>query len=264
VNQQQFASIRSLTLRDYERTVLRAALQPPSLPHLQELSLFNTEYADDLGVIEALADGVAEEVEWLQSRALTRLALQVWTDAAAGAIAGARHLSSLQALQVNILPDSSDDHASAARRMAMLARSPYLAGLRELKVRGAMNPEGFEAIFQDPSWTGLRKLDLEAEWLWGEPDLLSVSDSLPALEEVRLSGIAFSVGQIQAFARSPLLKRLRHFAVRGGPPQSVVEEIADAVDPDRIETFAIGTRETPPRVAAMLRDRFEDRLKLLD
>jgi hypothetical protein len=57
---------------------------------------------------------------------------------------------------------------------------------------------------------------------------------------------------------------LRHFAVRGGPPQSVDFDIADAVDPDRIETFAIGASATSLRVIAMLRDRFGDRLKLLD
>ena len=180
---EQFASVRSLVLMDYGGSVLRAALQPPSLPDLRELSLFNSEYADDVGVIEAFADGVVEEVGWLHSRALSRLALQVWTDGAADAVAGARHLSSLQSLEVNLLPDSSDDHAGAARRMATLARSPNLAGLRELKINGAMNPEGFGAIFQDPTWAGLRKLDLGTEWQWDEPDLLSVPDSLPEVEE---------------------------------------------------------------------------------
>ena len=33
---------------DYGGSVLRAALQPPSLPDLRELSLFNSEYADDV------------------------------------------------------------------------------------------------------------------------------------------------------------------------------------------------------------------------
>ena len=69
---------------------------------------------------------------------------------------------------------------------------------------------------------------------------------------MRLSGVSYTVAQVAAFVRSPLLKRLRHFAVRGGPPRSVDFDIADAVDPDRIETFAIGKEELQTGVAAKL------------
>jgi hypothetical protein len=201
-------------------------------------------------------------VEWLRSRSLTRLALQAWTDNAADAIAAARHLASLQSLEVNILPDSSDDLAGAARRMATLARSTNLTGLRELKMSGTMNPEGFEAILRDPAWTSLRKLDLQMDLPTGEYGTLAGSDNLPELEELRLSRVFFNVAQIAAFRHSPLLKRLRHFSVRGF--HSVGFEIADAVDPNRIETFAIESNLISPRVARLLRDRFGDRLKLLD
>ena len=67
----------------------------------------------------------------------------------------------------NLLPDSMTTTPVPARRMATLARSPNLAGLAELKINGAMNPEGFGAIFQDPTWAGLRKLDLGTEWHMG-------------------------------------------------------------------------------------------------
>ena len=57
-----------------------------------------------------------------------------------------------------------------------------------------------------------------------------------------------------------LLKRLRHFAGSSGWGEADFE-IADAVDPDRIETFAIG--RSPPRVVMMLRERFGDKLRHL-
>jgi hypothetical protein len=204
-------------------------------------------------------------------RQLKRLSIPLRSDHAAEVVANAANLAGLEALEVEMYPFlldadmllGAEDVDAAGRRIATLARSPHLAGLKELKVVGTLDSAGMEAAIRSPTWTGLRKLDLDMDVRPGELDPLSGPDDLPELEELRLAGVSFSVAQVAAFVRSPLLKRLRHFAVRGGPPRSVDIEIAGAVDPDRIETFAIGGSETPPRVAAMLRDRFGDRFRVL-
>jgi hypothetical protein len=54
-----------------------------------------------------------------------------------------------------------------------------------------------------------------------------------------------------------------HFAVRGGPDRSVDFDIAHAIDPDRIEMFAIGVKELQTGVGAKLQDHFGDRFRLL-
>jgi hypothetical protein len=180
------------------------------------------------------------------------------------------NLSGLESLEVELEPSNLEvmevnpDFDGPGRRVAILARSPHLSRLRELRVIGPLGVIGFAATLFSPTWAGLRKLDLEAAGPWGHNDHpLETPDDLPDLEELRLRGVSYSVGQMAAFARSPLLKRLRHFAVRGFPALAADVEIADAVDPDRIETFAIGDSETPRRVEAYLRYRFGDRVRLL-
>lgn len=202
---------------------------------------------------------------------LKRLNIPLWSHRAAEVVSNAKNVAGLEGLEVSLQPPAVDDDmdygsadlAVASERVAMLARSAHLAGLRELKLVGGVDAAGLEALIRDPTWTGLRKLELEG-WLWPQqPDCLNGTDDLPELEELRLWGISYSVAQMAAFARSPLLKRLRHFAVRGGPPRSVDFDIAHAVDPDRIETFAIGEKELQTGVAAKLQDHFGDRFRVL-
>jgi uncharacterized protein (TIGR02996 family) len=262
------AGLQSLTLDDPDPVALLGVIDSQHLARLQALTILEADHNDDV----AYSDEYAQALNSPRMRQLKSLNIPLWSDRAAELVADNENLAGLVRLEVNLFSSvliddvllGSEDLDASTRRIERLARSPNLASLRELKLIGALNPAGATTIVRNPTWTGLRKLDLHMELQPGESDPLTGPDDLPELEELRVSGVLFSVAQIAALARSPLLKRLRHFAVRGGPPQSVDIEIAEAVDMNRIETFAIGTSATSLRVIAQLRERFGDRLKLLD
>jgi hypothetical protein len=261
------AGLRSLTLDDFDPVCLIGVLTSPNLGRLEELTLMPVQ--GNLAL--TFGDELARAVTFPRMRQLKRLRVPLWSDQAAEAVAGAANLAGLEALTVELATQAIDDGvmfgtedlAAAGERLAMQARSPHQAGLRELTVVCELDAAGIQAVFRNPTWTGLRKLDFSLPSLPGHFDPSTGPDDLPELEELRLSGVSFSMAQMAAFARSPLLKRLRHFAVRGFPTLAVDVEIAAAVDPNRIETFAIGMRETSPRVAGLLRERFGDRVRLL-
>jgi hypothetical protein len=264
------AGLQSITLADYNPAGFLESLGSPHLKSLQELIL-RVPCFDDEQVNARYAGEFELMLDHPRLNQLKRLSIPLWSDRAAEVVAGAERLAGLIALEVELQPAAIDDDAYygsadlavASQRIAMLARSPYLARLRELTVVGGIDDSCIDAAIRNPTWTGLRKLDFRV-WFW--PDrrsLLEAPDDLPELEELRLSGVSYSVAQVSAFARSPLLKRLRHFALRGGPNLSVDFDIARAVDPARIETFAIGAPETSPRVRAMLQDHFGDRFRIL-
>jgi uncharacterized protein (TIGR02996 family) len=259
------AGVRTLRLFDFDPAVLRTSLGSPYFARLEELELESHESVGAEGIRFEFADQVAEAVSAMPTKRLKRLYLQVWTDSVARAVAGAAHLAGLTALEVSILPGlHDDDRAGASRRLATLARSPHLAGLRELAVYGGADAVGIGAVLRNPTWKHLRKLELDLRGWDGMPDLFAGADELPELEEVRFTGVRYDAWTLDALAHSPLLKRVRHFAVRGtyrgGPlPRS----LARAVDPDRIETFAIDARDVPARVVEYLRAKFGDRFRPL-
>ena len=266
VDGSHLTGLRSLTLDDYDPVLLLAVLESAHLSRLEQLELRVTPQGD---LALAFANEFARAVVSPRMRQLKRLSIPLWSDRAAEVVATAENLAALKALEVELHPATVDydvyhgsqELSAASQRIEMLARSPHLAGLRELTVIGGINDIAIDAAILNPTWTGLRKLDFRV-WSWPERrDLLEAADDLPELEELRLSGVSYSVGQVAAFARSPLLKRLRHFAVRGGPYRSVDVDIADAVDPDRIETFAIGEKELQTGVAAQLEKRLGDRFR---
>jgi hypothetical protein len=264
------SGLRSLTLEDYDQVVLHGALNSPHLVNLEELIFRVPDYGE--AEHAAFAGELEQALRLPRARQLKRLSLPLWTDRAAEVLADAENLTGLEALEFDLYPRSIfNDHFDGIgirdpdddiRRIPVLARSPYLSALCEFRIIGSLSSDAVVAIVRNPAWRGLRKLDLQMALPDNELDILTGNDDLPDLKELRLSRVSFSVAQIAALRHSPLLKRLRHFAVRGY--DSMDFEIADAVDPNRIETFAIGKRETPPRVVAMLRDRFGDRLRLLD
>ena len=196
-------------------------------------------------------------------RHLKKLALHLENDDAAEALATAETVTGLESLEVAILDNAGqpDDRQVAGRALLTLARSPHLAGLKELIVTGGVEENGFAAAIQNPVWTGLRKLAVDVRYC--PIDALADADDLQELEELRLTSFDHSTGQLAALRRSPLLKRLRHFAVRSVWRGAVDFDIAYAVDADRIETFAIGFNDATPRVVAMLRERFGDKLCIL-
>jgi uncharacterized protein (TIGR02996 family) len=262
--------VRSLTLEGCHPVALAGVLSSTHLVELEDLSLKSLDYQGEYD--PRFTRDLTSAMQSPQLRRLKRLSIPLWSHRAAEVVAGAENLAGLEALEVSLQPAAVDDDmeygsadlAVAGERLATLARSPYLAGLQELKVVGGLDAAGVEAAIRNPTWTGLKKLNFQL-WSWPDGgDLLGLPDELPALEELRLSGVSYSVAQVAALARSPLLKRLRHFALRGGPNLSVDFDIAHAVDPNRIETFAIGAPEISPRVRAMLQDRFGDRFRILE
>ena len=256
------AGVRSLTLSDHEPAVLLIAMRSPHFARLEELRLCGHEARATER--ELLPDELAWLVESPRTRQLKRLGIPVWTDRTADALAAAENLAALEGLEILLPPAGTFDRAAAGARLATLARSPHLAGLRELKVVGGLEAGGVEAAVRNPTWTGLRKIDLDVA-AWHDPLVpLLGADGLPELDEFRLSGMRYDAIDLTVLANSPLLKRLRHFAVRGRPGATAEFDVAYAVDAGRIETFAIAAQDTFPRVVAMLRDRFGDRLRLLE
>src|SRR5206468_3742500 len=126
------------------------------------------------------------------------------TDRTVDAIAAAENFTALEALEIHLPPAGTYDRAAAGARLATLARSPHLAGLRELKVVGGLDANGVAAAIRDPVWKRLRKLELEAQF-WYDPFI--GSDDLPELEELRIWEVRYGTGPLPALARAPLLKR---------------------------------------------------------
>ena len=250
------AGVSSLTLSDYNPEVLFTALKSPHLIRLESLKLHDPALPWETQ--DYFADELAAAVVLPRMRQLKRLTIPVPSERVAQTLAGAPNLSELTALDVHLLTEFEDDASS--RWLAILARSPYLAGLHELSVSG-LSAVGLEAAIRNPTWKRLRKLELDVQFCDGL-DQLADTDDLPELDELRLTGIRYSTRELAALARSPLLKRLRHFAARSFG-FSADFDIAYAVDSDRIETFAIWSSDAAPRVVAMLKERFGNKFRLL-
>jgi len=262
-----FQGLRSLSIRVSDGVGLLGALASPHLTRLDSLTI--REWNDNTEV--SYLDAIDHAFELPLMRQIKRLSISLWCERTAVIVARAHNLAQLEALEVSLYPEvlnaeslmGSEDIEAAGRRISMLARSLYLGNLKELQIVGELSADAIEAVMRNSCWTSLRKLKLLADSPSDVLDLLNATDDLLELEELRLFGVSYTVAQVAAFARSPLLKRLRHFAVRGGPDRSVDFDIAHAVNPDRIETFAIGEKELQTGVAAKSQDRFGDRFRVL-
>ncbi len=258
--------VRSLNLYDCDQTVLDAVLRSPHLAGLEDLSWWINNSEDDDGVVYPFVDHTATVMRHARLASLKRLALQVWTDQAAEAVANCAHLAGLAELEVSLAPDSFRP-TSVARRLVTLSRSPYLAGLRSLIITGPLEANGIESVIRYATWTGLRKLVFVASGRGSEfNDLTPFSgpDNLPELEELRLIGVHLTPDQIDVLVRSALLKRVNHYAYRGTYPNDLddVVRLSEAVDPIKIETFSVTGNGLSPLLTAVLREKFGDRLHL--
>ncbi|MBP3957930.1 TIGR02996 domain-containing protein [Gemmata sp. G18] len=258
--------VRSLSLYDCDQTVLDAVLRSPHLAALEDLSWWINDGEDDDEVVYQFVDHTAMVMRYARLARLKRLALQVWTDQAARAVASCAHLAGLVELEVSLAKDLSSG-VGAARRLLTLSRSPHLAGLRSLTITGPFEANGIESTIRYATWTGLRKLVLVA--LRSESELndltpFSGPDNLPELEEFRLMGVHLTPDQINILVRSPLLKRVKHYAHRGTYTDDFgsIIRLSEVVDPIKIETFSIEGNDIdlPPHLAAILREKFGDRL----
>ena len=244
--------IRSLHLSGSCASDVLNLLTGPNAPAVEELTLM--PYFDDAGEADAFADVL---VALLNSPAAARLKsfhVQAQTVDAIAALAQAPQIASLSALGLD-LTARLGPWIPVEDRLAILARSPHLSGLRELTVVGAVGGSLIDPSLKIGSkWPELRKLtlglgdhycdSLDAVELSMALEVLLSGDHFPALEELRVTGGVLLDRQVtDALVRSPLLKRLKHFAlaVHGYDVAEVncLRRLAQVVDLDRIETFAL-------------------------
>lgn len=232
------AGVRELELRDYG-AVLVNYLSSPHCANLERLCIESSLFAFDANglVFTNLFRSITKSWQMPHIRVLS---LPVWQDQSAEEIGNTAALAGLETLDVSLLPEESDDRTGASRRLAILARSPHLAGLTGLAVNGGLDANGLTAALQSPTWAGLRKLELDLQYNHGRLDPLGEPAALTSLDDFRLSGVHLDDAATTALARSGLLKRVRHFAFAGRPIDgATLPKLAGALDPDRIETFTL-------------------------
>jgi len=198
-----------------------------------------------------------------QTQRLKRLRIRLAWNEAAEEVANAAPLSGLMSLQVALVSLRDLDRVGAGHRLAILSRSPHLAGLKELSAYGGLSADGVAAAIQNPTWSGLRKLELGLQSFHDALVPFAGPSALDELNELRLLGVRLDHSTVAALARSALLKRVRHFALSGGPiNRETLPPLIAAVDRERIETFTllIPRDETLQEYAAGLLNRwFGDR-----
>jgi len=253
-------SVRRLTLQHHDPLSQPPAFRSANLSCLEDLTL-----RPETGVYDArFVDVPAMILSAPWGPQIRALDIQLQSKIEGARFLLAEILPQLESLRID-LPwiDEDDDDFDQRRWLEELARSPHLAGLRRLKVTAKVPPDGMVPLIEKPTWANLRHLDLD--FLSGSRcDALLRSDYLSELEELRLTGVRLATETVQALVSAPLLKRVRHLALRGGYEDGrVLVPLVDAVDPARIETFAIGIQYFPERAANALRAKFDDRVRFL-
>jgi uncharacterized protein (TIGR02996 family) len=259
------AGLRALVLRDFDPQVLANFLQSPHLAKLECLHLDTPSYHGVADPFAAFANNLATVVTAPRARQLKRLNVLLWTDRAAEVLASAANLAGLEALEVSMPDEYSEDPEATGRRLAILAGSPRLAGLKELSVHGDLDTNGLATAIQNPTWKDLRKLELDTVSFIERVDPLAGPDGLPMLDDLNL-GTRIDTQTVAVLVRSPLLKRLRHFRLRVYPlDPAALPALANVVDASRIETFALmlpaNGLQVPDGIAS-LRRHFGNKLRV--
>lgn len=262
VDGSHLAGVVSLTLNDCDHWDGISVLGKLNLNRLRELALWFTDSGNR--EVENFADELARGIAVPRMRQLERLSLRVATPRTAEIIANAPNLAGLQALHIDLSP--RDEDLTARERLTTLARSPHLAGLRELSVGPVLDPDAIRAATHNPAWKGLRKLVIP-NWrpltheAWAA---LFDEATLPVLEDLFV-GFVDLERDMELLVRSPLLKQLRHFGLGAlgfdRLSDADLSRLTGIVDPERIETFVLSPGSLAPRVDE-LRKRFGDRLRI--
>jgi hypothetical protein len=178
-------------------------------------------------------------------------------------LANASNLAALDSLEVDV-SRSPDRNRVAVQRLTILAQSPYLTELRELKIHGGVDPDGFDVIFRKPAWRKLRELEIVDRFSPEGFQAVANSDDLPELEEFRVAEMELDPDQAALLERAPLWKRLRHFWLRGHFRGGPLLAFVNAMNLDRLETFAVEAHNGFQDTATFrqLRARLGDRLRL--
>jgi uncharacterized protein (TIGR02996 family) len=249
-------TVRRLVFREHTADAILAAAASPRLAAIDHLTLDGTWAIQppDLGDRPSLA------LMRAHAPRLRHLAVRIDTRRLAELV---NHVEPLVVLESLRLPISWWDGRGDPCLRAV-AGAPQFAGVQRLTLAGAGSPDDFAAAVLSPAWERLRYLDVNFGWagVWsGAPRR---GDELPNLVEFRLAGVRLTADAAHDLASSPLLKRVKHFALSGDYQNGrALLPLVDAVDPDRIETFALGIPHLPERAANALRAKFGDRFRLL-
>lgn len=255
------AGLRRLALGWDEPDVVPRLLQSPHLIGLESLDILpghvgRENFATELELIFAVP----------RVQQLKELIVTIGNDRAAEVLAGAANLAGLESLWVGL--SSAAGLEESGRWLTFLARSPRLAGLKKLIVFSPASLRGLAALVQNPTWTGLQKLDLYLQNDYERLDPLASADGLPQLDDVTIGGIRLDREDIAALVAAPMLKRVRHFSLQGSfPDRAALSQLTGAVDRDRIETFFLGLPpvDVPgaPDGTAALREHFGAKLRVI-
>ncbi len=194
----------SLPFGGIGRAGVQALVATPLFPRLRELDLQNSDYADLAGPAFALALRDFNGPCALQKLNLcsNRMGPRDVENLAACAA-----LASLTSLDVSQCSDGREFRQSG---MQALARSPYLAGLRELRLaQTEPTARGVRELVTSTTLTNLRSLDLGSNHLGPQAGtLLARAENLAGLVCLRLNGNKVGDRAVAAIARSPHLDQL--------------------------------------------------------
>jgi uncharacterized protein (TIGR02996 family) len=259
-------SVRCLVLEQGSANALPAALASSHVNQLEELRVPASYDDPQSAPWEVMVQALTSDSP--QVRRLKRLTIALPQQI----VEFMERLSGLESLEVvlplNPLESSPDGWIDT------LARSPQLAGLREFAVtvpRGLTGYQttydlhGLQAISHGATWSGLRKLVINADLEPADLHAILEDANLPALEELRLGGVLLSQDVIELLIRSPLLKQLRHLAFRAfnvdGISEVALRRLPEMFDLNRIETFAFHQDRSMPGLYELIM-KLGDRLRL--
>jgi hypothetical protein len=250
--------VRRLTLRHHDPLCRPIGFDSPNLCNLEDLTLRPRTGEHDARYVNVPA--LILRAPW--GSQLRALDVQLQSEEEGAFLLDSDLLSQLDTLRID-LPwlNEDDDDFDQRRWLGELAQSPRLAGLQRLQIAAKVSPREMGPLVQHPVWTNLRYLDLDFPTV---QRFALAADNLPKLEELRLSGLQLTPGSVSDLVSSPLLKRLRHLCIRGGYQDGrALLPLVDVVDPERIETFALGVPYFPERAANALRAKLGDRVRFL-
>lgn len=153
----------------------------------------------------------------------------------------------------------------------------HASQLEELVVRGISFGDFLVSLGAD-EWKSLRQFVVNAAYCdvrrWGAVmfdqvrfgyEALFADANLPALEELRVLEVMWTDDFVERMVKSPLLKRLKHFACTAqnvdAVSPAVLRRLPDAFDPERIETVRFRTDHPRPELDELTR-AFGDRVRL--
>ncbi|QEG25817.1 hypothetical protein GobsT_05520 [Gemmata obscuriglobus] len=253
-------TVRRLQIRQHSVDTLRAARDSPHLGALEHLTL-HASWAIQPAVV---AGSLAFEVAAAHAPRLRHLSAPIRPNRVAEMFARAEPFAALESLDLELFspPWYESDQAEPLRTFV---ESRHVSGVRRLAFHMLDNSDDLAPLLQSRAWGRLRALDIDFGNARNRFGVLRRGNDLTGLKELRLAGVYLTAEAVRDLAAAPLLKRVKHFALFGAYENGrALLPLVDAVDPDRIETFAIGVSHFPERAANALRAKFGDRVRFLE